>query len=59
MENIGLQIALEESGGFSWSESSGWDRIGITAAKQFMCKKIKGNFGWEIFGDFIGDKARG
>lgn len=30
------------------------------AAKQFMLRKTKGNFGWEIiFGDFIGDKARG
>lgn len=29
------------------------------AAKQFMLRKTKVNFTWEIFVDFIGNKARG
>lgn len=52
MEKVGLQIALEGSGGFSWGDNSGEAEWEYMAFRQFIFKITKGHFGWKRLFDW-------
>ena len=62
MKKVGLLIALEESGGFSWAESCGCGRMGIYDSQTVHTEKrprdtLAGKK--YMIGNFLGKKTGG